>query len=321
MLVGAADSGLGLLRSERTVSESFSELPPGVRARALEPDLLIVTKANRRSTVHRPVYLDYVGVKEFDRSGRVVGESRFIGLLRGLGLHAVGRGHPRDRRPGPPRARDPGVQPGLARRARPDGLPGDLPPRRAVRHRQRGAGGHGRGRAEPQGAPRHPAVPAPGHLRAIPLLPGVPPPGPVHHRRAPGDPGGAARGGGRRERRLHRAGDRVGPGPPAHRGPDGARPVGAGGRPGRAGGAGSPRWCGPGTTSWPTPWSPPAPRRGARPARRLPAGVPAVLPRGHPGRRGGRGPRRDRAAHRRGAAAAVAACRWRRAAARRRTPG
>ena len=37
-----------------------------VRARALEPYLLNLTKANSRSTVHRPPYLDYVGVKRFD---------------------------------------------------------------------------------------------------------------------------------------------------------------------------------------------------------------------------------------------------------------
>ena len=69
MLVEEPGSGLGLLRSERPESVSFSELPPTVRQKALEPRLLIVTKANRRSTVHRPVYLDYVGVKMFDRAG------------------------------------------------------------------------------------------------------------------------------------------------------------------------------------------------------------------------------------------------------------
>jgi glutamate dehydrogenase len=81
MLVEEAGTGLGLLRSERPESVSFSELPATVRRKALEPRLLIVTKANRRSTVHRPVYLDYVGVKVFDRFGRVVGEHRFIGLF------------------------------------------------------------------------------------------------------------------------------------------------------------------------------------------------------------------------------------------------
>jgi glutamate dehydrogenase len=80
-LVEEAGSGLGLLRSDRPESVSFADLPTMVRQKALEPRLLIVTKANSRSTVHRPVYLDYVGVKVIDRAGHVVGENRFIGLF------------------------------------------------------------------------------------------------------------------------------------------------------------------------------------------------------------------------------------------------
>ena len=45
----------------RPSSTSFAALPPEVRARAQDPHRLIVTKANSRSTVHRPSYLDYVG--------------------------------------------------------------------------------------------------------------------------------------------------------------------------------------------------------------------------------------------------------------------
>ena len=41
--------------------------------------MLVLTKANSRSTVHRPAYLDYVGVKKFE-NGEVVGERRFLGL-------------------------------------------------------------------------------------------------------------------------------------------------------------------------------------------------------------------------------------------------
>ncbi|MCD6640543.1 MAG: NAD-glutamate dehydrogenase, partial [Nocardioides sp.] len=37
--------------------------------------------ANSRATVHRPSYLDYVGVKVFDAAGEVVGERRFLGLF------------------------------------------------------------------------------------------------------------------------------------------------------------------------------------------------------------------------------------------------
>ncbi len=45
------------------------------------PDPLIVTKANVRSLVHRRTYMDYVGVKHYDDSGRVSGELRIVGLF------------------------------------------------------------------------------------------------------------------------------------------------------------------------------------------------------------------------------------------------
>ena len=41
----------------------------------------MLAKANSRSTVHRPAYLDYVGVKTFDADGEVTGERRFLGLF------------------------------------------------------------------------------------------------------------------------------------------------------------------------------------------------------------------------------------------------
>ena len=52
-----------------------------VRALALEPEPLVLSKANARSTIHRPSYLDYIGVKAFDDEGHVVGERRFLGLF------------------------------------------------------------------------------------------------------------------------------------------------------------------------------------------------------------------------------------------------
>jgi glutamate dehydrogenase len=80
MLRGVPGTGLGILRHDRTGPGSFSTLPPEVRARALDPRRLIVTKANSRSTVHRPSYLDYVAVKRLSETGEVIGEHRFLGL-------------------------------------------------------------------------------------------------------------------------------------------------------------------------------------------------------------------------------------------------
>ncbi|WP_028062088.1 NAD-glutamate dehydrogenase [Solirubrobacter soli] len=83
-------SGLGLLRGGvGHVSTAFAKLPPAVRAFALEPHLLVITKANARSPVHRPAYLDYIGVKRFDADGKVIGERRFLGLYTGLAYRAL----------------------------------------------------------------------------------------------------------------------------------------------------------------------------------------------------------------------------------------
>ena len=53
-------------------------------SRALElarsPHALVLTKANSRATIHRPAYLDYMGVKRFGPDGDVIGERRFLGL-------------------------------------------------------------------------------------------------------------------------------------------------------------------------------------------------------------------------------------------------
>ena len=73
-------SGLGVLRHGSPIaSASFARLPADVRAMARTPQPLILTKANSRSTVHRPLYLDYIGVKRFE-AGEVRGERRFLGL-------------------------------------------------------------------------------------------------------------------------------------------------------------------------------------------------------------------------------------------------
>jgi len=63
-----------------TPSQAFTALPPEQRAHFRERHLLILTKANVRSTVHRPVYMDYIGIKRFNGSGDVIGEHRFLGL-------------------------------------------------------------------------------------------------------------------------------------------------------------------------------------------------------------------------------------------------
>ena len=73
VLASVDGTGLGILRvtGEQPHSLSFSKLTPEVRRLARAKTLLNLTKANSRATVHRPAYLDYVGVKRFDESGEV----------------------------------------------------------------------------------------------------------------------------------------------------------------------------------------------------------------------------------------------------------
>ena len=73
-------SGLGLLRHGGG-GRHLQQLTAAGRAKARERRVLVITKANSRSTVHRAAYLDYIGIKSFDAQGNVNGERRFIGLF------------------------------------------------------------------------------------------------------------------------------------------------------------------------------------------------------------------------------------------------
>ncbi len=68
-------TGLGILRGEPDAEGTFHAV-----ADAGDPAVLVMTKDSRRSPVHRPAYLDYVGVRVHE-GGRLVGEHRFLGLL------------------------------------------------------------------------------------------------------------------------------------------------------------------------------------------------------------------------------------------------
>lgn len=75
------DSSLGLMKNSINDRQRvLSNLPTTARDAALSDNPLILTKANSRSRVHRPAYMDYVGIKEFDEKGNVTGEHRFLGL-------------------------------------------------------------------------------------------------------------------------------------------------------------------------------------------------------------------------------------------------
>ncbi|MCU1685820.1 MAG: glutamate dehydrogenase [Amycolatopsis sp.] len=80
-------SGLGVLRQDSLAARSLTA-GPDTAPSALEPTLLVLTQASAPSTVHRPIYPYYVGVKTFDERGLVTGEHRFLGMFTTTALHA-----------------------------------------------------------------------------------------------------------------------------------------------------------------------------------------------------------------------------------------
>ncbi|MEX0666937.1 MAG: hypothetical protein WD313_01255, partial [Acidimicrobiia bacterium] len=78
-------TGLGILadetRSAMSDSVPLASMRPEIAARYKEGDLLIITKTNRLSTVHRRVRLDYIGVRVIGPSGGTLGEVRLVGLF------------------------------------------------------------------------------------------------------------------------------------------------------------------------------------------------------------------------------------------------
>lgn len=75
---------LGLLRDEIKpvyINEARDELTQAQQNMRMKQDPLTISKANKRSTVHRRVPLDVIAVKTFDKKSNVTGEMMFIGLF------------------------------------------------------------------------------------------------------------------------------------------------------------------------------------------------------------------------------------------------
>ena len=79
------ESGRGLLRDDSyrlfDGVRDAAQFPPDLRQFLESPQILMISKSNRRSTVHRPVQLDTVGIKIFDAAGRVMGQRVIVGLF------------------------------------------------------------------------------------------------------------------------------------------------------------------------------------------------------------------------------------------------
>ncbi|NNC63450.1 MAG: NAD-glutamate dehydrogenase, partial [Gammaproteobacteria bacterium] len=80
-LVPIAETGLGLLREDRNEPVVSIDLVGLDQREARSKNPLVITKARRRSRVHRPGHLDQISLKTFGKDGAATGVRRFLGLF------------------------------------------------------------------------------------------------------------------------------------------------------------------------------------------------------------------------------------------------
>ena len=68
-------SGLGLLRN------GHQDILPTGAVKHLADELVIVTKANNRSHIHRPAYMDFIGINRYNAKGKLLGQYCILGLF------------------------------------------------------------------------------------------------------------------------------------------------------------------------------------------------------------------------------------------------
>ncbi len=77
--------GFGILRDPETHvlrgPEGLVAISPEIEDFMAQDKIMFITKANVKSLVHRVVHLDYIGFKKFDKKGKVICETRFVGLF------------------------------------------------------------------------------------------------------------------------------------------------------------------------------------------------------------------------------------------------
>lgn len=75
-------SGLGLVQRyvEFIDKTNCKSLPLAAQKEIYSDNLFIFSKASHRSTIHRSVYPECIGVKKYDKHGKVTGVSLFVGL-------------------------------------------------------------------------------------------------------------------------------------------------------------------------------------------------------------------------------------------------
>ncbi|HET8797887.1 MAG TPA: NAD-glutamate dehydrogenase domain-containing protein, partial [Thermoanaerobaculia bacterium] len=82
-LIPEPETGLGILSQIRpeSIERGNRPLSPEFSQYARRKDLIIVTKSNSSSVIHKRVPMDRIGIKRYDANGNLIGEDRFLGLF------------------------------------------------------------------------------------------------------------------------------------------------------------------------------------------------------------------------------------------------
>ncbi len=78
-------AGLGILRDDELMLfdgiRNEKNLPKTIYKHLNDKNPLVILKANQRSRIHRPVYLDVIGIKDYNKDGHIIGIRLFTGLF------------------------------------------------------------------------------------------------------------------------------------------------------------------------------------------------------------------------------------------------
>ncbi len=77
-------TGLGILSHDESSVKTpvaFANLAPNLAHNMRDNHLVNITKGLDKSPVHRRVDMDYIGIKQYDKKGKLIGEHRFMGLF------------------------------------------------------------------------------------------------------------------------------------------------------------------------------------------------------------------------------------------------
>lgn len=93
MLKGS-DLGIFKLGDEDILPKGLGLQADNLVISAKLDNALEITKANKKSLVHRPVHMDYIVLRRFNDAGEIIGEHRFIGLFTSMVYYQSARNIP-----------------------------------------------------------------------------------------------------------------------------------------------------------------------------------------------------------------------------------